>query len=129
MALGIPNRLIVLAIVAGALIIPERLRTASGVVTDVSTGISTSLSALGSTRIEPVFNPSIGLGGNIGEGLVSRFFGAADAEVVEVSDVGGGGIQDRPAQEAERQKEREAEEAEDVEVDPDPKGIGLIEGG
>lgn len=73
MALGIPNRLIVLAIVAGALIIPSRLSTAAGVVTDVSKGISTSISTLGSTRIEPVFNPTISVSGNIGSRIIDRF--------------------------------------------------------
>ena len=73
MALGIPNRLIVLAIVAGALIIPSRLSTAAGVVTDVSRGISTSISTLGSTRIEPVFNPTISVSGNIGSRIIDRF--------------------------------------------------------
>jgi len=73
MVLGLPNKVIVLAIVAGALVIPSRLSTAAGVVTEVSTSISSSLTALGSTRIEPVFNPTIGISGNIGSRLVERF--------------------------------------------------------
>ena len=75
MVLGIPNRLIVLGVLAAAFIIPTRTGTAGGVVQSVSESISGSLSALGSTRIEPVFNPSISLSGNIGEQIVSRAFG------------------------------------------------------
>jgi len=83
LVLGIPNRLIVLGILAAAFIIPTRTSTAGGVVQSVSESISGSLSALGSTRIEPVFNPSIGLGGNIGEQIVSRAFGGQSNIVID----------------------------------------------
>tara|TARA_R110002020_G_scaffold407219_1_gene617304 strand:- start:2181 stop:2558 length:378 start_codon:yes stop_codon:yes gene_type:complete len=76
MVLGIPNRLIVLGLLAMAFVIPRRTTIAGGVVQSTAEAISGSLSALGSTRIEPVFNPSIGLSGNIGERIVSRTFGA-----------------------------------------------------
>ena|GEM_PF-6179787 len=75
MVLGIPNRLIVLGVLAAAFIIPKRTGIAGGVVQSVSESISASLSALGSTRIEPIFSPTIGLRGNIGEMIVSRAFG------------------------------------------------------
>ena len=83
MVLGIPNRLIVLGVLAAAFIIPKRTGTAGGVVQSVSESISGSLSALGSTRIEPVFNPSIGLGGNIGEMIVSRAFAGQQNIVID----------------------------------------------
>jgi len=75
LVLGIPNRLIVFGVLAAAFIIPTRTGIAGGVVQSVSENISGSLSALGSTRIEPVFNPTIGLSGNIGERIVGRVFG------------------------------------------------------
>lgn len=74
MALGIPNRLIVLGLLAAAFVIPQRTTIAGAAVQSTAQAISGSLSALGSTRIEPVFNPSIGLGGNIGERIVSGAF-------------------------------------------------------
>jgi len=83
LVLGIPNRLIVLGVLAAAFIIPKRTGIAGGVVQSVSESISASLSALGSTRIEPVFNPTIGLGGNIGEQIVSRAFGGQSNIVID----------------------------------------------
>ena len=80
MVLGIPNRLIVLGVLVVAFIIPTRTATAGDVVQSVSESISGSLSALGSTNISPVFNPSIGLGGNIGEKIVNRAFGAFSSD-------------------------------------------------
>lgn len=78
MALGIPNKLIVLGILALAFFVPKRAEAAGSAVRSVSESISGSLTALGSTRIEPVLNPSLGFGGNIGESIVSRVFGAVD---------------------------------------------------
>jgi hypothetical protein len=86
MVLGIPNRLIVLGVLAAAFIIPKRTGTAGGVVQSVSESISASLSALGSTRIEPVFSPTIGLRGNIGERIVSRAFGGQSNIVIDDPD-------------------------------------------
>ena len=83
MVLGIPNRLIVLGVLAAAFIIPKRTGTAGGVVQSVSESISASLSALGSTRIEPIFSPTIGLRGNIGEMIVSRAFGGQSNIVID----------------------------------------------
>ena len=83
MVLGIPNRLIVLGVLAAAFIIPKRTGIAGGVVQSVSESISASLSALGSTRIEPIFSPTIGLRGNIGEMIVSRAFGGQSDIVVD----------------------------------------------
>ena len=74
MALGIPNRLLILGLLAMAYFVPERTKSAGGAVQSTAEALSGSLSALGSTRIEPVFNPSIGLGGNIGSRIVSRAF-------------------------------------------------------
>lgn len=82
MVLGIPNRLIVLGVLAAAFIIPTRTELAGGVVQSVSQNISGSLSALGSTRIEPVFSPTIGLRGNIGSGIVSKIFGGGGTVAV-----------------------------------------------
>jgi hypothetical protein len=76
MVLGIPNRLIVIGLLAMAFVIPRRTESAGQAVQATAEAISGSLSALGSTRIEPVFNPTIGLGGNIGSQIVSRAFGA-----------------------------------------------------
>jgi hypothetical protein len=83
MVLGIPNRLIVLGVLAAAFIIPKRTGIAGGVVQSVSESISASLSALGSTRIEPIFSPTIGLRGNIGEMIVSRAFGGQSNIVID----------------------------------------------
>ena len=83
MVLGIPNRLIVLGVLAAAFIIPKRTGTAGGVVQSVSESISASLSALGSTRIEPIFSPTIGLRGNIGERIVSRAFGGQSTIIID----------------------------------------------
>ena len=83
MVLGVPNRLIVLGILAAAFIIPTRTATAGGVVQSVSESLSGSLSALGSTNISPVFNPSIGLGGNIGSQIVSRAFGGEQNIIID----------------------------------------------
>jgi len=99
MVLGIPNRLIVLGVLAAAFIIPKRTGIAGGVVQSVSESISASLSALGSTRIEPIFSPTIGLRGNIGEMIVSRAFGGQSDIVVDdptgdvdvIGDIPGGG--------------------------------------
>ena len=99
MVLGIPNRLIVLGVLAAAFIIPTRTALAGGVVQSVSSSLASSFSALGSTRIEPVFNPTIGLGGNIGERIVSRAFGGQSDIVVDdptgdvdvIGDIPGGG--------------------------------------
>ena len=74
MALGIPNKLIVLGILGLAFFVPKRAEGAGTAVRSISESISGSLTALGSTRIEPVFNPSLGFGGNIGEALVGRIF-------------------------------------------------------
>jgi len=67
-------KIIVLLLVAGALFIPKRITSASGAVQAAGQGISGAISAIGSTRIEPVFNPTIGLQGNIGSRIVSRAF-------------------------------------------------------
>jgi hypothetical protein len=83
LVLGIPNKLIVLGILGAAFIIPTRTATAGGVVQSVSQSLSGSLSALGSTNISPVFNPSIGLGGNIGERIVSRAFAGQQNIVID----------------------------------------------
>ena len=105
MVLGIPNRLIVIGLLAMAFVIPRRTTIAGQAVQSTAEAISGSLSALGSTRIEPVFNPSIGLGGNIGERIVSGAFGSSDdptgepqtinittpQEPVDVDDPYGGG--------------------------------------
>lgn len=80
MVLGIPNRLIVIGLLAMAFVIPTRTTIAGQAVQSTAQAISGSLSALGSTRIEPVFNPSIGLSGNIGEQIVSRTFGAFSSD-------------------------------------------------
>jgi len=105
MVLGIPNRLIVIGLLAMAFVIPKRTTIAGQAVQSTAEAISGSLSALGSTRIEPVFNPSIGLGGNIGERIVSGAFSSNDdptgepqtinittpQEPVDVDDPYGGG--------------------------------------
>jgi len=102
LVLGIPNRLIVLGVLAAAFIIPTRTGTAGGVVQSVSESISGSLSALGSTRIEPVFNPSISLSGNIGEQIVSRAFGGQSNIVIDdptgddIGQIPGGGGGEAP---------------------------------
>ena len=83
MVLGIPNRLIVLGVLAAAFIIPTRTALAGGVVQGVSENISGSLSALGSTNISPVFNPTIGLSGNIGSGIVSRVFAGQQNIIID----------------------------------------------
>jgi len=80
LVLGIPNRFLVFALLAAAFIIPKRTETAGAAVQTAAESISGSLSALGSTRIEPVFNPTIGLGGNIGSQIVSRAFGAFSSD-------------------------------------------------
>ena len=80
MVLGVPNRFLVFALLAAASIIPKRTETAGGAVQTTAESISASLSALGSTRIEPVFNPTIGLSGNIGSQIVSRAFGAFSSD-------------------------------------------------
>ena len=80
MVLGVPNRFLVFALLAAAFIIPKRTETAGGAVQTTAESISASLSALGSTRIEPVFNPTIGLSGNIGSQIVSRAFGAFSSD-------------------------------------------------
>ena len=80
MVLGVPNRLLVFALLAAAFIIPKRTETAGAAVQTAAQSISGSLSALGSTRIEPVFNPTIGLSGNIGSQIVSRAFGAFSSD-------------------------------------------------
>ena len=94
MVLGIPNRLIVLGVLAAAFIIPTRTALAGGVVQSVSSSLASSFSALGSTRIEPVFNPTIGLSGNIGERIVSRAFSGQSNIVVD--DPTGGDIGEIP---------------------------------
>ena len=105
MVLGVPNRLIVLGVLALAFVIPKRTEIAGQAVQSTAEAISGSLSALGSTNISPVFNPSIGLGGNIGERIVSGAFGSDDdptgepklidikapQEPVDVDDPYGGG--------------------------------------
>ena len=83
MVLGIPNRLIVLGVLAAAFIIPTRTALAGGVVQSVSSSLASSFSALGSTRIEPVFNPTIGLSGNIGERIISRAFSGQSNIVID----------------------------------------------
>lgn len=83
MVLGIPNRLIVLGILGAAFIIPRRTALAGGVVQSVSESLSGSLSALGSTNISPVFNPTIGLSGNIGSGIVSRAFSGQQNIIID----------------------------------------------
>ena len=75
MALGIPNRLIVLGVLAIAFFIPKRAEGAGTAVRSISESLSASFTALGSTKFEPVFNPTVGLSGNIGERIVSRAFG------------------------------------------------------
>ena len=82
MVLGIPNRLIVLGVLAAAFIIPKRTELAGGVVQSVSSSLASSFSALGSTRIEPVFSPTIGLRGNNGSGIVSKIFGGGGTVAV-----------------------------------------------
>ena len=77
-------KLILLAIVAGALIIPGRIQTASAVSRGVAHDISSSLTALGSIRAEPVFNPTFAISGNIGSRVVDRFLpGTSDDPVGE----------------------------------------------
>ena len=83
MVLGIPNRLIVLGVLAEAFVIPRRTALAGGVVQSVSESISGSLSALGSTNISPVFNPTIGLSGNVGSQIVSRAFGGEQNIIID----------------------------------------------
>lgn len=73
MALGIPNRLIILGVILGALFIPDRISRAGAISTGIAQNIQTSLSALGSPQITPTFNPTIGLSGNIGTGVVGTF--------------------------------------------------------
>jgi hypothetical protein len=104
LVLGIPNRLVVLAVLGAAFIIPKRTATAGGVVQSVSESISGSLSALGSTRIEPIFNPTIGLGGNIGERIVGRAFAGQqnitidDPSGDDIGQIPGGGGGEAPEQ-------------------------------
>lgn len=77
-------KIILLAIVAGALIIPGRIQTASAVSRGVAHDISSSLTALGSIRAEPVFNPTFAISGNIGSRVVDRFLpGTSDDPVGE----------------------------------------------
>jgi len=74
MALGIPNRLIVLGVLAIAFFIPKRAEGAGTAVRSISESLSASFTALGSTKFQPVSNPTVGLSGNIGERIVSRVF-------------------------------------------------------
>ena len=78
MVMGIPNKIIILGLLAMAYFVPQRTKLAGGAVQSTAEAISGSLTALGSTRFEPVFNPSVGLSGNIGERIVSRAFGDDD---------------------------------------------------
>ena len=78
MVLGLPNKAIVFIVFGLALLIPSRLSTASGAVRDVGSGFSSALSDIASPQITPTFNPTIGLQGNIGTGLVERFFNTGD---------------------------------------------------
>jgi len=100
MALGIPNRLIVLGVLAIAFFIPKRAEGAGTAVRSISESLSASFTALGSTKFEPVFNPTVGLSGNIGERIVSRAFG--DDPTGEPTTVITGGR--RPEEIAEAQK-------------------------
>ena len=77
-------RIILIAIVAGALIIPGRIQTASSVTRGVAHDISSSLSALSSIKAEPVINPTFSISGNIGSRVVDRFLpGTSDDPVGE----------------------------------------------
>jgi hypothetical protein len=71
LVLGIPNKLLILGIIGAAIFIPDKIARASGVGAGVATDIQTSLSALASPSITPVFHPTVGIGGNIGRGIVS----------------------------------------------------------
>jgi len=75
MVLGLNPRTLILAFLVAAFVIPKRTTAAGKAVSAVGAGFSSALSSVASPRIEPVFNPTIGISGNIGESFISRFTG------------------------------------------------------
>ncbi len=70
MVLGIPNKLIILMVIGAALVFPDKIERASGVSAGVAQNIQTSISALASPSITPTIQPIVGIGGNIGTGII-----------------------------------------------------------
>ena len=71
MVLGLNPRTLILAFLVAAFVIPNRTIAAGEAVSSVGAGFSSALSSVASPKIEPVFNPTIGISGNIGERLVN----------------------------------------------------------
>ena len=91
MVLGLPNKAIILGLLGLALLIPSRVTSASAAVQAAGSGFSSALSSIASPRIAPVFNPTIGMQGNIGSRLVDRFFDDPTGDPIDDKyQVGGG---------------------------------------